>query len=165
MATLHEKFRAPDMAEPPLTTLPPDSSPSGITTPQKSQSAPLQLATPAATRPIFRCGRCAGIIADVGLGHGLRCLHCGHFLTIPSHVHVPCTRCGNSQRVHVRRGPPERCCSVCGHAIIVGDLTLPSRHRHRHHHHGHAGCGHGDAAWAVVVIAVTLLIALLGLTL
>jgi hypothetical protein len=59
-------------------------------------------------------------------------------------------------------------CARCSTPLIVGDIVLPPR-RHVHHpahrarRHVHASA-HADAAWAVLIIGLTIVIAVLALT-
>lgn len=118
-------------------------------------------------RPDVLCGMCHQILEDPSPGRTTQCEHCGRRLGVPSHVSTRCQRCGHRHRIRFRELATERVCANCGWTLAVGTVILTPRRRHRHAvrhvHHRHASA-HADAAWAVLIIGLTLVIAVLALT-
>lgn len=124
-------------------------------------------ATAAERQPEILCGCCHQVIEDPGVGRTTQCAHCGRKLSTPTHVSTRCQRCGHRHRIRFSELATERVCANCGWTLAIGTIVLMPRHRRRHTvrhvHHGHAGA-HADAAWAVLIIGLTLVIAVLALT-
>lgn len=118
--------------------------------------------------PVILCGWCREALAGLESGRVVRCHHCGRALSAPSRVTASCTRCGHSQRIRIRESRTEHLCAKCGQTLTLSEIVLPPR-RHRahsaHHHHRYVGgSAHADAAYAVLIIGLTIVIAVLALT-
>ncbi len=121
----------------------------------------------------LHCGSCHQPIDDPGTGHSTRCAQCGRHLAVPSLVGIKCARCGHHQSIPSRELATERVCAKCGATVAVPDIELSPRHhqQQRQNENRHASrhsrriSKHADAAWAVLIIGLTLVIALLALTL
>jgi LSD1 subclass zinc finger protein len=111
------------------------------------------------------CGACQTPIEQLGGGFRVRCARCNRSLKVPAFVRVKCGRCGNHQHVRPRELGMERLCAKCGKELLIPNLTLTPHHhpraRRAKRHHGSA---HADAAWAVMILGLTLLVAVLALT-
>lgn len=166
MAHQYEKSSALPAAEPAPAPRQHGGAPAGDGTCAADSHSLPAVDHPSANRgPVARCGSCGEIVTDIGLGRSTRCGRCRRSLTVPSHIQLACSRCGHSQRVHLRKLDAEWLCCNCGQSMTADDLTLTPRHWRGSHRHRHGRIKHADAAWAVAVLALTLLIALLGLIL
>lgn len=118
-------------------------------------------------RPDVLCGYCHQVINDPSPGRTTMCEHCGRKLGVPSYVSTRCQRCGHRHRIRFRELATERVCANCGWTLAVGTIILTQRQHHRNtlrHVRHRQTSAHADAAWAVLIVGLTLVIAVLALT-